>query len=273
MTCSSCVARVEKALLKVPGVESASINFATETATIGARGDVAQAAIAAVRRAGYEASREGSGAARGAGGRHPSRYAGTRGRGAAHGAARRAHAGRSLRRALDAARVAAMAARHAGAVRDRRPVLPRRLEGARGARRQHGPPRRDRDQRRLRAERVSRARRRRRAPLFRSLGRGDHAGARGQVARGTRQAPDHGSDPGAGGAAARDGAPSRERRRARRADRPGEDGRHGRHPPRRPGARRRGGDRRRRAMSTNRSSPARACRWPSRREAASSAAR
>ena len=56
MTCSSCVARVEKALLKVPGVQEASINFATETATIRAAGHVLEAAIEAVRKAGYEAS-------------------------------------------------------------------------------------------------------------------------------------------------------------------------------------------------------------------------
>ncbi|HNI86354.1 MAG TPA: heavy metal-associated domain-containing protein, partial [Ottowia sp.] len=30
MTCASCVARVEKALQKVPGVDSAAVNLATE---------------------------------------------------------------------------------------------------------------------------------------------------------------------------------------------------------------------------------------------------
>ncbi|HEX6635608.1 MAG TPA: heavy metal translocating P-type ATPase [Usitatibacter sp.] len=55
MTCASCVARVEKALRKVPGVEEASVNLATETATIQADPSVMQAALAAVRKAGYEA--------------------------------------------------------------------------------------------------------------------------------------------------------------------------------------------------------------------------
>ncbi len=58
MTCASCVARVEKALLKVPGVEAASINLATETATLTAPREVAEAAIAAVRKAGYEAAQK-----------------------------------------------------------------------------------------------------------------------------------------------------------------------------------------------------------------------
>src|SRR5215217_2626656 len=34
MTCASCVRRVEKALTKVPGVDAASVNLATEKATV-----------------------------------------------------------------------------------------------------------------------------------------------------------------------------------------------------------------------------------------------
>jgi Cu+-exporting ATPase len=34
MTCASCVSRVEKALKKVPGVQEATVNLATESARI-----------------------------------------------------------------------------------------------------------------------------------------------------------------------------------------------------------------------------------------------
>ena len=56
MTCASCSARVEKALSKVPGVLDASVNLATEQATVKlAQGASAAALIAAVERAGYGA--------------------------------------------------------------------------------------------------------------------------------------------------------------------------------------------------------------------------
>jgi len=54
MTCASCVARVEKALRAVPGVSGASVNLATEKASV--QGEAAPDALAAaVRAAGYEA--------------------------------------------------------------------------------------------------------------------------------------------------------------------------------------------------------------------------
>jgi len=57
MTCASCVSRVEKALKQVPGVLSASVNLATETAEVGVVGGGAMlpALMAAVAKAGYQA--------------------------------------------------------------------------------------------------------------------------------------------------------------------------------------------------------------------------
>ena len=57
MTCASCVARVEKALKKVPGVLTAEVNLATESARVSiVRGSVTAAQlIAAVQEAGYAA--------------------------------------------------------------------------------------------------------------------------------------------------------------------------------------------------------------------------
>ncbi|RYE42258.1 MAG: copper-translocating P-type ATPase [Hyphomicrobiales bacterium] len=58
MTCASCVSRVEKALLKVPGVTSAMVNLATEKATIQALSTVSPGALQlAVERAGYTATK------------------------------------------------------------------------------------------------------------------------------------------------------------------------------------------------------------------------
>jgi Cu+-exporting ATPase len=56
MTCASCVARVEKALKKMPGVVSASVNLATESARIEvASGEVTDARLRrVVRDSGYE---------------------------------------------------------------------------------------------------------------------------------------------------------------------------------------------------------------------------
>jgi Cu+-exporting ATPase len=54
MTCASCVRRVESAIASVPGVETASVNLATERATVKMVGGTPLAAIeAAISRAGY----------------------------------------------------------------------------------------------------------------------------------------------------------------------------------------------------------------------------
>ena len=61
MTCASCVARVERALRKVEGVQEASVNLATESARITLAPELAEAAagqvpaplLRAIRNAGY----------------------------------------------------------------------------------------------------------------------------------------------------------------------------------------------------------------------------
>ena len=55
MTCASCVRRVEKALAKVPGVEQAGVNLATEHAHVVFDPETASRAqlTAAVEKAGY----------------------------------------------------------------------------------------------------------------------------------------------------------------------------------------------------------------------------
>src|SRR5438045_866186 len=55
MTCASCVRRVEKALGKVPGVQEASVNLATERARVVFDTSVANpvALKAAIEKAGY----------------------------------------------------------------------------------------------------------------------------------------------------------------------------------------------------------------------------
>jgi len=60
MTCASCVAKVERALKAVPGVEAARVNFATERATLQLQPSAdptsaRNAAVEAVARAGYKA--------------------------------------------------------------------------------------------------------------------------------------------------------------------------------------------------------------------------
>ena len=59
MTCASCVLRVEKSLLSVPGVLEVSVNLATEQASVDAAASVTAAALAAaVRKAGYDVAVE-----------------------------------------------------------------------------------------------------------------------------------------------------------------------------------------------------------------------
>ena len=71
MSCASCVGRVERALKAVPGVRSASVNLATERATVSGLAPVA-ALLAAAEKAGYPArvvdGGEDAGAAPGAAG-------------------------------------------------------------------------------------------------------------------------------------------------------------------------------------------------------------
>ena len=56
MTCASCVGRVERALAKVPGVKSVSVNLANERAHLELLGQVdPQTLIGAVTKAGYSA--------------------------------------------------------------------------------------------------------------------------------------------------------------------------------------------------------------------------
>ncbi len=59
MTCASCVRRVEKAAAAVPGVAESSVNFASETLVLKpGPGFSAEALLAAIGKAGYEAKAE-----------------------------------------------------------------------------------------------------------------------------------------------------------------------------------------------------------------------
>jgi Cu+-exporting ATPase len=59
MTCASCVRRVEKAVAAVPGVAESSVNFASETLSVTpGHGFSAEALLAAIDKAGYEAKAE-----------------------------------------------------------------------------------------------------------------------------------------------------------------------------------------------------------------------
>ena len=56
MSCASCVSRVEKALLRIPGVRVALVNLLTETATVSGFGFEPEELIKAITKAGYEAT-------------------------------------------------------------------------------------------------------------------------------------------------------------------------------------------------------------------------
>lgn len=59
MTCASCVGRVEKALKAVPGVDDASVNLATESATVRSKQPLSTASVnEAVQKAGYELAQD-----------------------------------------------------------------------------------------------------------------------------------------------------------------------------------------------------------------------
>jgi Cu+-exporting ATPase len=53
MTCTSCAGRVERALNKLPGVESVSVNLASERARVEASSGHLETLIDAVQQAGY----------------------------------------------------------------------------------------------------------------------------------------------------------------------------------------------------------------------------
>ncbi|MCT7665009.1 heavy metal translocating P-type ATPase [Shinella kummerowiae] len=64
MTCASCVGRVERALKAVPGVDAASVNLATERASITTRSTIARAKLVeAIENAGYSVPETSTGSA------------------------------------------------------------------------------------------------------------------------------------------------------------------------------------------------------------------
>ncbi len=64
MTCASCVGRIERALKAVPGVETVSVNLATERASITTNSAVARAILVeAIEHSGYSVPEQSSGAA------------------------------------------------------------------------------------------------------------------------------------------------------------------------------------------------------------------
>ena len=226
----------------------------------------------AVERAGYEAriqlglrgDRPGRGRAPPAGAAAaPAGTADAAGGRRAHGAAGRADGRHDLRAPLPPHAVDGTAARHPGAVRLRRALLPRRLEGPAGEVGQHGPAGGARHDRGLLLQLLSagHARPRRHGPsLLRGLGGRHHAGPARQVPGGPRQARHDRRHPPAHGPAAADGArAARGRQRERDPGERGADRRSGHRPPgrARPGGRQgRGRPQRDRRVADHRREPA-----------------
>ena len=233
MTCASCSGRVEKALLKVPGVVSAAVNLATEHATVQASSDVPTSTLqAAVEKAGYAASALPDPAQR-AVAESPTPWWPVAASVGADAADRGADGAVAVRRPRDARWLAAAGAGDSGPVLARCALLPGGLACAPGRQRQHGSAGRDRHQCRVRPFGLPAVRagpRRRAASVFRGLGGGDLARPARQVARRAREAADRRGDPRAPCPAAGDGTRSSRGRRGRRAGR-ARDGRRSRRRP------------------------------------------
>ena len=220
MTCASCVARVEKALKKVPGVRR-RVNLATETAEVALAGaDRSAALMPRSSKAGYDAARIAQTARRQRPAAAPAGLVAGRCSAALLAAAGAAHARRCCSAPTGCCpagcssrwprRCSSGWARASTAPAGRRCApaaatwtcwwrsapapaygLALYLLLAHG-RPRHGPP------------------------VLRGVGGGDHAGAARQMAGGARQAPDHRGDPRAGGAAARTRARAARRRETAR---------------------------------------------------------
>jgi copper chaperone CopZ len=134
MTCASCVARVERGLQKVPGVQKVAVNLATESARI--MFDSADLSEARLRRAIRDAGYEPRAADAAVDAPEESAWAGfapiAMGPGTV-GTSCFPHGGGPVRPALDAARLGAVSAGHARAVHPRRALLQSGLARRQGA--------------------------------------------------------------------------------------------------------------------------------------------
>ncbi len=221
MTCASCSARVETRLAQGAG---GRLGVGQPGHRTGQRARAQHGAGRRTDRRGREGRLQRQPRRR----RHapaparPTRQLAGAGRRRVDAAAGRADAAGAVRHRMDALRLAATGARHAGAVLARRALLPRRLEGGARRHRQHGPAGRARHVGGVRAVAVPAAaphRPRDAAPVFRRFGRGHHVGAARQVAGDAGQAADHRCDPRAERAAPEHRTRAPRRRRDRDPDR------------------------------------------------------